>query len=66
MATGREDASLLVDALYVDAKKFFEDVEFRVEIEIFATEDPRTAKGGTTYHDGIDAVSVESFVSFVE
>ena len=66
MSSGMEDASLLVDTLYIDAKQLFEDVEFLIEVERLATENPRTSEGGATNHDGINAVGLESLVGFVE
>ena len=66
VTTGMEDASLLVDALHIDAKQLFEDIQFLVEIEVFPTEDPRTAKGGASDHHGIHTVFIESLVGLVE
>ena len=66
VATGVEDAALLVNALHVDTQEFFKDVELIVEIESFATEDPRTAEGGPAYHHGIDTVGIKGCVGLVE
>ena len=66
VSSGVEDASLLVDTFHIDAKEFFEDIEFLVEIEFFATEDPRTAEGGAPDHHGIHAIGVESLIGLVK
>ena len=69
MSSGVEDASLLVDTLYIDAQQLFENVEFGVEIEVpvvclvqivaYLFKYPGAPEGGTTYHDGIHAIFVE-------
>ena len=68
VSSGVEDASLLVDALYIDAQQLFENIEFGVEIEVlgFSTVQivaylfkyPGASEGGTTYHDSIHTVFV--------
>ena len=61
-----EDASFLVYTFYIDAKQLFENIELLIKVEFFATEYPRTSEGGTTYHDGIYSVGLESLVGLVE
>ena len=41
MATSVENASFLIDTLHIDTQQLFKNVKFLVEIEVFATEDPR-------------------------
>ena len=66
VTAGVQDATLLVDTLHVDAQQFLKDVEFLVEVEVLATEYPRTAEGGPAYHHCIDAVCIEGHISLVE
>ena len=78
MATGVENGTLLdgeigvagltgeAYALDVDAQLLLEDVDFLVERQGLATENPGTAKSGATYHDGIDTIAVESLIGLVE
>ena len=78
MATGVENGTLLdgevavagltgeAYALDVDAQLLLEDVDFLVERQGLATENPGAAEGGTTYHDGIDTIAVEGKVGLVE
>ena len=56
---------LRVAALYVDTQLLLQDVNLLVERQLTATEKPRTTEGGTTHHNGINAILVESMVSIV-
>ena len=71
MAASVEYAAVLVDAFHVDAELFLEYVNLAVEVErevlrpaveivAHLLEYPRAAEGGTSHHDGIHAVVVES------
>ena len=78
MATGVENGTLLDSevgiaglpgegqAFDIDAQLVLKDVDFLIERQRLATEDPGTAEGGATYHDGIDAIAVEGCIGFVE
>lgn len=61
-----EDSTVFVESLYVDVKLLKEDIYLLVEGELFTREEPRTAEGGATYHDGIHSVAVECLVGLVE
>lgn len=71
MAACVQNAAVFVNAFYVDAQLFEQDVELAVEGErrVFGTtveqvahllEYPWAAEGGASYHDGIHSVTVES------
>ena len=62
MASSMQDATIFIDALDVDAQLFFKDINLLVQRQLTTTEKPRTAEGGTTNHDGIDTIRVESLV----
>ena len=66
MSARVQDAPLLVDARHVDAQQFLQDIHFRVEIEVFAAEDPGTAEGGASDHHGIHSIFVERLVRLFE
>ena len=61
-----EDASFLVYTFYIDAKQLFENIELLIKVELFATENPRTAEGGATNHDGIYTVGLKCLVGLVK
>ena len=66
MTTRMQDATILVDALYIDAQLFFQDVNLLVECQLLSAENPRTAKCGATNHHGIDAIGIERLVGIVQ
>ena len=78
MASGVQNAAQLVftvwdgpavgggNALHIDAQLLLQDVYLLVERQLPATENPRTAEGGTAYHDAIDAVLAEGTVGIVQ
>ncbi|CDA55788.1 unknown [Prevotella sp. CAG:604] len=74
MATGVENASVLVDALDIDAELLFQKVDFFIHgqwgctgiVEIITDflENPRSSEGGATYHYCIHAIAVEGKFGF--
>ena len=57
---------LRVAALDVDAQLLLQDVNLLVERQLTATEEPRTAKGGATHHNGIDTIVLKVAVGIVQ
>ena len=66
MTACMQNATILVDALYVDTQLFFKDVNLLVKGQFLPAENPGTAKGGTTNHHGIDAKSVKRSVRIIQ
>ena len=66
MTTSVQDATPLVDALYVDAQLLFQQVYLLVKGKRRSTEEPGTAEGSSSYHHCIDTIVVESRVSLLQ
>ena len=75
MTASVEDATILVNALHIDAELFLQEVDFLIHrqwgctriVEIITDflEYPRSAEGGSANHHGIHAIAIEGKLGFL-